>query len=165
MMRFFGSAIAALAVAACASNVRADAQNHPQAQQPATRVATVCDLANWGRGMVGVRVRLRAEYFTDFRHGAFLSDPKCPAVRLQLGVRSAAADASLERFDKALGQHYDYYLGRKFKVDVTGRFEWEEANVLYKELPPDRQLRIPAHGEISLLKIWSFEKPNWHKSK
>lgn len=165
MMRSFVGAMAALAAVACVSNVRADAHDRSQAQQTATRVAAVCDLAHWGPEMAGARVRLRAEYFTDFHHGAFLSDPKCPAVRLQLGVRSAAADASLERFDKVLGQHYDYYLGRKFKVDVTGSFEWEEASVLYKELPPDRQLRIPAHGEISLLKIWSFEKPNSHGSR
>lgn len=109
--------------------------------------------------MAGTRVHVRADYFTDFHHGAFLSDPTCPSVRFELGVRAEDADASLAAFDKTLGQHYDYYVGRKFKVDVTGVFEWEEAQVLYKELPPDRQLRIPAHGTLSLLKVWDFEKP------
>ena len=158
-MRFLVGATAALIVAACASNVRAYAHDKSRTWEAPTRVVTVCGLVHWDQKMVGTRVRVRAEYFTDFRHGAFLSDPKCPSARLQLGVRSADADASLARFDKALGQHYDYYVGRKFKVDITGSFEWEEARILYKELTPDRQMRIPAHGVLSLLKVWSFEKP------
>lgn len=161
MMRFSSCTIALLLVMASAPSASASWCGESGARSEPIHVVTICELAHWGEARVGTRARIRVEYFTDLRHGAFLSDPKCPLTRLQLGVRSADADAdaSLAMFDKALGQHYDYYVGRKFKVGIIGSFELEEARILYQELPPDRQLRILAHGVLSLLKVWSFEKP------
>lgn len=158
LARFLVWADLVLIAAACTENMRANAQGETDTTDAPPREATVCALAQWDRQMTGTQVRVRADYFTDFRHGAFLADPKCPGIHFELGVRSEYADASLARFDKALGQHYDFYVGRQFKIDVTGVFEWEAEEILFKDLPTDRQRRIPAHGTLSLLKVWDFEK-------
>ena len=158
-MRFLLCSIAVLLTVACASRVDASRDNESRAGDVPVHSASVCELAHWGHEMAGVRVRVRAEYFTDLHHGAFLSDPRCPSDHLELGVRADDTDKSLSLFDETLAKRDSYYVGRKFTVDVTGVFGWEDVRIINKELPPDRQLRIPAHGTLSLLKIWSFEKP------
>lgn len=157
-MRLIFGALAVFLVAACTPSVHASgpSQSHASAQ---VREATVCELAHWGQNMVGVRVRVQAEYFTDLRHGAFLSDPRCPIDRIQLAADATNADKSVSEFNDITAGHGRYYIGHKFKVDVTGIFELSEEHVINKELPPDRQYRIPPHGMLSLLKVWSFEKP------
>lgn len=158
-MRFLLCSIAILLMVACASRVNASRDDELRAEDVPAHLASVCEIAHWGHEMAGVRVRVRAEYFTDLHHGAFLSDPRCPSDHLELGVRGDDADKSLSLFDEAIARHDSYYVGQKFSVDVTGIFGWEDVRIINKELPPDRQLRIPAHGTLSLLKIWSFEKP------
>lgn len=143
---------------ACASNA-------VHAKESAEQTVTVCDLKNWGEAKVGARMRVEAEYFTDFRHGAFLSNKRCPSKWLRIGFDAKNADQSLSKFDDFIGRHADYYVGRKFRVDVSGIFELDKGRVINSELPPDRQLRIPAHGEISISRVWSFEKPNSHGSR
>lgn len=145
---------------AIASSANAVRRSESDASTESVHVVTVCELAHWSQNRVGTRVRILAEYFTDLRHGAFLSDPRCPHDGLQIGRYATNADKeSLAALDRAMVQHEGFYIGRKFKVDVTGIFEWDEGHIINKELPPDRQLRIPAHGVLALLKILSFEKP------
>ena len=163
MMRSLLCTVALFLVVAYAPSVNASRDDEPRVKEGSARIASVCELAHWGHEMAGIRVRVRAEYFTDLHHGAFLSDPRCPSDHLELGVRANDADKSLSVFDEALARHDSYYVGRKFTVDVTGVFGWEDIRIINKELPPDRQLRIPAHGTLSLLKIWSFEKPSQRK--
>ncbi|HET6632170.1 MAG TPA: hypothetical protein VFG73_05620 [Rhodanobacteraceae bacterium] len=120
---------------------------------------TVCELAQWNQDMIGMQVRVRANYFTDFHHGAFLSDPHCPSKSLQIGTDAAEADKSVADLDATMGKNRKFYIGRKFSVDITGIFKWSKGKVINAELPPDRQLRVPPHAKISLLKVWTFEKP------
>lgn len=159
MMRLILGAMVVVLVAACTPSVHASGHSAYRALAAPARIATVCELAHWGRDMVGVRVRVRAEYLTDLRHGAFLSDHQCPDDRLQLAADAAGADKSVSAFNDITAEHGRYYIGHKFKVDVTGTFEWSEGRVVNKDLPPDRQYRIPPRGMLSLLKVWSFEKP------
>jgi len=163
-MRPTVGALVVLLLAACTPNVHASGQNESRSRATPVRTATVCELAHWGQNMVGVRVRVRAEYFTDLRHGAFLSDRGCPSDRLQLATDAADADKSVSVFNDTTSGHGRYYIGHKFAVDVTGIFEWSKEQIINKELLPDRQYRIPPHGMLSLLKVWSFEKPGQRKA-
>ncbi len=158
-MRFTTCTIVLLLMMASAPGARASGCGGTGETSAPVHVVTVCELARWGQTRVGTRVRIRAEYFMDFHHGAFLSDPRCPSDSLQIGIDATSADNSVANLDMAIGQDRKFYIGRKFKVDVTGVFEWNQGKVINAELPPDRQLRIPPHGEISLLKVWSFERP------
>ena len=159
-MRFLSCTIALLLMMASTAGAIASRCSESGARSEPIHVVTICQLAHRGEARVGTRVRIRAEYFTDLRHGAFLSDPRCPSDSVQIGKYATDADKeSLAVLDKAMTQHSKFYIGHKFKVDITGIFEWNEGLVINKELPPDRQLRIPAHGVLSLLKVWSFEKP------
>ena len=158
-MRFLLYTIAVFIVMAWAPTGNASGDAASPAREVPAHTVTVCELARWGQARIGTHVRVSAEYFTDFHHGAFLSDPRCPFDRLQIGVDAIDADKSVSELDEAIALDRHYYIGRKFKVDVTGVFEWNTDRILNKELPPDRQLRIPAHGVLSLLKVWCFEKP------
>lgn len=158
-MRLILSAMALLLVAGCAPSMHISERNHSHTLENLARKATVCEIANWGRDMVGVRVRIRGEYFTDLRHGAFLSDHRCPTDRLQLAADAPDANNSVSNFNKATAEHGRYYIGHKFKVDVTGIFEWSKGRIINKDLPSGRQYRIPPHGMLSLLKVWNFDKP------
>lgn len=164
-MRLILGAMAVLLVVACTPDLHATGRGNSRALEAPVREATVCELAHWGQDMTGVRVRVRAEYFTDLRHGAFLSDNQCPDDRLQLAADAAEADKSVSEFNDATFGHGRYYIGHKFKVDVTGIFEWSKGLIINKELPPDRQYRIPPHGLLALLKVWGFEKPTQRKSE
>lgn len=159
MIRIPSCVVALLLVLASAPSASASRCGGSETKGEPVHVATVCELARWDQTRVGTRVRIHAEYFTDFHHGAFLSDPRCPSVSLQIGIDATNADNSVANLDMAIGQNRKFYIGHKFKVDVTGVFEWNEGKVINAELPPDRQLRIPPHGQISLLKVWSFEQP------
>lgn len=164
MMRLILGAMVVVLVTACTPSVHASGRSSSRALAAPAHMATVCELAHWGQDMVGVRVRIRAEYFTDLRHGAFLSDRKCPGDRVQLAADAAGADISVSAFNDTTSEHGRYYIGHKFKVDVTGVFEWSKGLIINKELPPDRQYHIPPHGMLALLKVWSFEKPIQRKT-
>ena len=151
-MRNIFCAMLVLLVAACAPSVHPSRRVHGTLVT-STRTATVCELAHWGRDMEGARVRVRAEYFTDLRYGAFLSDWQCPSARLELASDSASADKSVSHFNDVTAGHDNYYVNHKFKVDVTGTFEWSEGRIINKDLPPDRQYRIPPHGLLALMKV------------
>lgn len=158
-MRSFLCAIAVLLMAACAQTANGFGTGSSHSNEAPVRIATVCELAHWGPEMAGVRVRVRAKYFTDFFHGAYLSDPECSSLRLEIGVNASKAYESIEGFEEYTSIHRQYYAGHEFSVDVTGIFNWEQVRIINAELPQDRQLRIPAHGTLSLLKVWGFEKP------
>lgn len=158
-MRFPTCTIVLLLMVASAPSTSASGCGKTGEASEPVHVVTVCELARWDQTRVGTRVRIHAEYFTDFHHGAFMSDPRCPSDSLQIGIDATNADNSVADLDMAIGQDRKFYIGHKFKVDVTGVFEWNKGKVINAELPPDRQLRIPPHGEISLLKVWSFEQP------
>lgn len=159
MMRLQSCAVAVLLVLASVPSASASRCGGSETMGEPIPVVTVCELARWDQTRVGTRVRIQAEYFTDFHHGAFLSDSRCPSDSLQIGIDAPDADKSVAALDMTIGQDRKFYIGHKFKVDVTGVFEWNKGKVINAELPPDRQLRIPPHGEISLLKVWSFERP------
>lgn len=158
-MRLILGAVVLILVAGCTPSMHASGRSHSHALEAPVREATVCELAHWGHDMVGTRVRIRAEYFTDLRHGAFLSDHRCPSDRLQLAADAPDAYKSVLEFNKTTTGHGRYYIGHKFKVDVTGIFKWSKGRIINKDLPPDRQYRILPHGMLSLLKVWYFEKP------
>lgn len=148
--------MALLFVAACTPSVRASGHSTSRALPIPVHKATVCEVAHWGHSMVRVQVRVRAEYFTDLRHGAFLSDRRCPGYHLQLAEDAPAADKSVSKFNEITAGN-NRYIGHKFKVDVTGIFEWSEGRIINQDLPPDRQYHIPPHGMLSLLKVWNFD--------
>jgi hypothetical protein len=127
----------------------------PDSESP----VTVCEIAGWDRSMDGKTVRIKALYSSDFRHGAFLFDEVCPLDHVSLGVSPEEPDRSLLQFDEYIGEHYDYYIGRKFAVDLLGVFRWREQKIVNAELPPDRHLIVKAHGRVSILKVFDFEKP------
>ena len=159
-MRLILGPITVLLMAACTLSVHASGPGKSRLLVAPIREATVCELAHWGQDMVGVRVRVRAEYLTDLRHGAFLSDSRCPSDRVQLAADAVHADKSVSEFNNVTTGNDRYYIGHKFKVDVTGIFEWSEGRVINGDLPPDRQYHIPPRGMLSLLKVWGFDKPN-----
>lgn len=116
-------------------------------------------LDNGPQQWMAKEVNLRAEYFTDFHHGAFLSDPLCPTRSIQIGIDAVTADNSVDEFGRFKARRQEFYKGRRFWVQMAGIFRWEGERIINAELPIDRQLRVPAHREISLLRIESFEKP------
>lgn len=123
------------------------------------RTVSFCELAKWGKSMTGGHVRFQANYLTDFRHGAVLSDDECPSFSLRVGVRPDNEDESLKVFDKFMVRYWDFYVGHKFRVDITGVFGWDDETIINAELPRDRQLHIPPRGVISIVKVWDFERP------
>lgn len=127
--------------------------------------ATVCQIAHWDKSMVGTKVRIKGKYFSDFRHGAFLNDEDCPSDHIILGITPNDPDRSVINFDKFIGNHIDYYIGRRFEVTVVGLFMWEERKIINEELPPDRHLIVSAHGSFSLLKVLNFENPTSNPDK
>ncbi|MDN5924704.1 MAG: hypothetical protein L0H70_06865 [Xanthomonadales bacterium] len=149
-----------LFMSACTPNAYVAEHGKSLTLAASVRKATVCELAHWGHDKAGARVRVSAEYFTDLRHGAFLSDYRCPRDRLELAEDAPNAHKSVSEFNVITSGHGRYYIGHKFKVDVTGIFEWNGGRVINKELPPDRQYTIPPHGKLSLLKVWDFAKPD-----
>lgn len=159
MMRLLVRVTVVLLLSSLALAVNEPASAKPHNGNAPARIVTVCELVRWGRQREGTRVRVHAQYFTDLHHGAFLYDPQCPLKRIQLGVVAVDADKdSLKKFDNAIARN-DYYVGHKFSVEITGVFKWVNGRTINGELPPDRQINIPPHGVLSLLKVWCFQKP------
>lgn len=119
---------------------------------------TVCDVVQWDKSVSGKEVRLKAKYFSDFKHETLLQDAACPAKYLTVDAGLQEPDRSVLDFEAYIWEHYDYYVGRKFNVDILGVFEWNDEILINAELPPDRRKIIPAHGGISIMKVFSFEK-------
>lgn len=131
----------------------------PHAGAIESAAVTVCQIAQWDKSKEGAIIKIEAEYFSDFRHGAILSDKRCPSENIILGHSMEQPDQSALEFDNFIGRHLDYYKGRNFKVNLEVIFKWREGRIINQELPLDRHIYVPAKGSVSILKVFSFEKP------
>lgn len=127
----------------------------PSANVPQPVLTTICALSSQGKEMDGALVRFKATYITDLRHGAFMTDPKCPSVSVEQGSDSENVDASVPRFDEVVKGNILDHKPRKFVVDVSGRFAWNAGGILHGV--PVAGTTKP-HGVLMIEKIWSYQR-------
>jgi hypothetical protein len=144
-LAFFG--LIFLQAAAC-SGAPSDSASQPL-------FTTICALSAQGKKMDGILVRFKATYITDLRHGAFLTDSKCPSVFVEQGLDPVNVDASVPRFDEVVKGNIFDHKPRKFVVDVSGTFAWNSGGMLHGV--PAAGTTIP-HGVIAIEKIWSYQR-------
>jgi hypothetical protein len=94
---------------------------------------TICSIGKADEGRV---VRVVAVYETDHRHGALLSDAKCPDASIQIGFDAAEADDSVDAFDDYLDSATLQPGMIRTAVDITGMTEWNPHS-----LPANRDFR------------------------
>lgn len=105
--------------------------------------------------MDGALVRFKATYITDLRHGAFLTDPKCPSVFVEQGLDPVNVDSSVSRFDEVVKGNILDHKPRKFVVDVSGKLAWNAGGMLHG-VPAAGTIR--PHGVITIEKIWGYQR-------
>lgn len=77
-------------------------------------------------------VRLKVEYVTDLRHGAFFVDPRCPASTLQRGPDRESISSTVSRFDDDVTGDILNHAQRRFVVEVVGRVVDENQKPCFK---------------------------------
>ncbi len=127
----------------------------PSANASQPVFTTICALSAQGKKMDGALVRFKATYITDLRHGAFLTDPKCPSVSVEQGLDPVNVDASVRRFDEVVKGSILDHKPRQLVVDVSGKFAWSAAGMLHG-VPAAGTIR--PHGVITIEKIWSYQR-------
>lgn len=128
------------------------------ASAPEPISTTICALATRGKSMDGALVRFKAAYVTDLRHGVFLTDPTCPRVSVEQGADAPNVDPSVLRFDEAVKGNILDRRARRFAVDISGRFTWSAGDMLHGIPSTGPHGTIPAHGVITIQKVWSYER-------
>jgi hypothetical protein len=123
---------------------------------------SVCDLAKLGKEMDHRHVRLKAAYWYDARHGAFVKDRKCPKIVIDSYDSSKKPeDPSMKSFHQAqFDAFYSYSSLQILAVDVTGEYRWRED-------VERRHGLLQSHHILIIEKVWSV-KPihgDWKKAK
>lgn len=77
-------------------------------------------------------IRLKAEYVTDLRHGAFFVDPRCPASTLQRGPDGEGISSTVSRFDDDVTGNILNHAERRFVVEAVGRVVDEDQKPCFK---------------------------------
>lgn len=111
---------------------------------------SVCDLLKDGGPSKATRIRIKAHYITDLRHGAYLDDPKCKGLVIQEGVQmSDSVDPSVTRFSDATHEHMISHPLVEFDVDVEGTYTPRPAGEFWGN---------EAKGRLVIERAWSFQR-------
>ena len=111
---------------------------------------SICELLENGGPAKATRIRVRAHYITDLRHGAYLDDPKCKGLVIQEGVgMSDPVDASVLRFNEAVQEHMISHPLMEFDIDVSGTYTPRPAGAFWGNV---------AKGRLVLERVWSFRR-------
>lgn len=81
---------------------------------------SICSLSKSDYGHI---IRVTAVYETDLRHGAFLSDERCPEASIAIGFDAEGVDDTVEKFDQSLYDAASRPGMVRAIVDISGRVE------------------------------------------
>lgn len=117
---------------------------------------SVCELKAQGPELNGQYVRVKAEFVTDLNHFAFFRDPTCPhAIISEDDPPLSMQDQSIRKFDRALWHHAPF-ASLKFRVEVSGKFEWQ------KNWQPPLNLSAVVkpgpRGILTIERVWDFKR-------
>lgn len=122
------------------------------------RMVTICDMLAWREDMIGVRVRLKANYRSDFYHGSSLGDENCSGRRLPIQDYTIQPGLPGSDFLEYTWTRLRIYRGREISVDVSGIFSWVPEDTINPDLSQEKQETIGAHGSLVIDKVWDFER-------
>jgi len=113
------------------------------------RPISICELLEKG-GAKATHIRLKANYITDLRHGAYFDDPKCKGLVVQEGPgMSDPVDSSVLRFNEAAQEHMISHPLVEFDVDVSGTYTPRPAGEFWGN---------EAKGRLVIERVWSFQR-------
>jgi len=146
-MRFASFVLGAILILACTTSPsRAD----DPAAQDNEKPLSICELLAQGGPAKATRIRVKAHFVTDLRHGAYLDDPKCKGLVIQEGPdASDPVDASVLRFKEAAEEHAFSHELVQFDIDVSGT---------YTPRPVGEFWGNEAKGRLVFERVWSFHR-------
>jgi len=113
---------------------------------------SVCELLKDGGPVEVTRIRVKAHYITDLRHGAYLDDPGCKGLVIQEGTQMTdPVDPSVARFRDRTQEHMISHPLVEFDVDVEGTYTPRLAGEFWGN---------EAKGRLVVEHVWSFQRTN-----
>lgn len=146
-MRSTSFGFGAILLLACTTSPSRAVEHTTQKDEKAV---SICELLERGGPTKATRIRVKAHFITDLRHGAYLVDPKCKGLVIQEGPgMSDPMDASVLRFNDAAEEHALSHHLVEFDIDVSGTYTPRPAGEFWGN---------EAKGKLVFERVWSFRR-------